>query len=153
MRRLLEEIQLDEGFSEKPYIDVLVARDPEAAGIPKNEFEIIKKHFDKLKVTFGYGSTFITKKGAEATLEEVMDSKISRILEAKPIIHRLPTEKQEVIFSMVYQIGVTGVLKFKKMWAALENFDYEEAAKEGRDSLWYRQTPNRAEKLMRILES
>ena len=39
------------------------------------------------------------------------------------------------------------------MHAALNREDWAEAAKEGRDSLWYRQVPNRAERLMSRLEN
>lgn len=34
------------------------------------------------------------------------------------------------------------------MFTALEIENYQEAAKEGMDSLWAKQTPNRAEELM-----
>jgi hypothetical protein len=47
----------------------------------------------------------------------------------------------------------TRLSKFKKMNAALSNADWKEAAKEGRDSLWYRQVTNRAERLMSRLEN
>jgi len=41
---------------------------------------------------------------------------------------------------------------FKKFNAAIESGDWMEAAKEGRDSRWYRQVTNRAERLMVRLE-
>ena len=152
-KNLLEEIIKDEGFSSKPYIDILVKKDPESVGIPKDEFDIIEKHFDKLKVTFGYGSTYITEKGAEATTRDILSQKIDELLQAKPIIMRLPQEKQLALFNMNYQLGTNGLLKFKRMWEALEAFDYKKAGIEARDSKWHSQTPQRAEKLARILEA
>ena len=43
--------------------------------------------------------------------------------------------------------------KFRKMHQALESQNWEEAAKEGRDSKWYEQVTNRAERLMSKLEN
>ena len=48
---------------------------------------------------------------------------------------------------MCYQLGVTGVSKFKKTIAYLQNKQWEEASVEMLDSLWARQTPNRAKEL------
>ena len=52
---------------------------------------------------------------------------------------------------MCYQLGVTGVSKFKKTLAYLENFEYRMASKEMLDSRWARQTPNRAKRLSDII--
>ena len=43
--------------------------------------------------------------------------------------------------------------KFKKHNAALESGDWKTAAVEGRDSRWYNQVTNRAERLMTRLEN
>jgi len=54
---------------------------------------------------------------------------------------------KEVLVNMVYQIGEGGVSKFKNMWSALDREDYGEASFQMLDSLWAKQTPNRANKL------
>lgn len=59
----------------------------------------------------------------------------------------------EIIVEMVFQLGMGGVSKFKKMWSALENQDYEEAANQMLDSKWATQTKNRAETLAEIMRS
>jgi len=48
---------------------------------------------------------------------------------------------------MVFQLGETGVSKFKNMWKALEQDppEYITAAMEMLDSRWAKQTKNRAE--------
>lgn len=53
-------------------------------------------------------------------------------------------QRQAILISMCYQLGVSGVLKFNNMWTALERSDFELASKEMLDSLWARQTKNRA---------
>jgi len=59
----------------------------------------------------------------------------------------MPQEIKDVVMEMCYQLGVTGVSKFKKTIAYLQNKQWEEASVEMLDSLWARQTPNRAKEL------
>ena len=54
---------------------------------------------------------------------------------------------------MVFQLGVGGVGKFKKMWEALRKKDYGEASFQMMDSRWAKQTPNRAESLSKVMRS
>jgi lysozyme len=48
---------------------------------------------------------------------------------------------------MSYQMGTTGVMKFKNTLTAIEHGDYELAALGMLDSTWAKQTPNRARRL------
>ncbi len=53
-------------------------------------------------------------------------------------------QRQAILISLAYQVGVDGILKFKKMWTALESSNFEEASRQMLDSLWAKQTKNRA---------
>ena len=53
---------------------------------------------------------------------------------------------------MMFNMGRTRLTKFRKHNAALQEGDWKTAAIEGRDSRWYRQVTNRAERLMKRLE-
>ena len=53
---------------------------------------------------------------------------------------------------MTFNMGMTRLQKFKKMHEALEAQNWKQAAIEGRDSKWYKQVTNRAERLMSALE-
>ena len=64
-----------------------------------------------------------------------------------------PDEVQEILVNMMFNMGRPRLSQFKKMNAALKKDDFKEAAKEGRDSRWYRQVTNRAERLMNRLEN
>ena len=66
--------------------------------------------------------------------------------------HNWPEEVQLIMVNMMFNMGPTRMAKFKNMQAALSIKNWNEAAAEGRDSLWYRQVTNRAERLMRRLE-
>ena len=52
-----------------------------------------------------------------------------------------------VIVEMCFQLGKPRVMKFKKMWAALRNNDFEEAANQMIGSAWHKQTTSRCESL------
>lgn len=60
--------------------------------------------------------------------------------------------RQAVLLSLAYQLGIAGLMKFKKMWLALERNDFESAAKEMLDSLWAKQTPNRARRQAKTMK-
>ena len=70
-----------------------------------------------------------------------------------PTWHTFPEEVQEILVNMMFNLGRPRLGKFKKMKAALEERDWKTAAIEGRDSLWYRQVSNRAERLMKRMEN
>jgi len=65
----------------------------------------------------------------------------------------LPDEVQQILVNMMFNMGRTRLSKFKKFNAAILEHDWSTAAVEGRDSLWYRQVTNRAERLMSRLEA
>ena len=125
--------------------------------------ELIKKHEgfrgmpyeDSLGFpTIGYGTKLpITKEEAEILLKHRLDIKIQEITNYEPFYLELPPKAQKVIANMAYQLGVGGVMKFKKMWEALKNEDYKTAADEMLNSKWARQTPNRANELSEIMRS
>jgi lysozyme len=64
-----------------------------------------------------------------------------------------PDEVQQILVNMMFNMGRPRLSGFKKFNAAIEAGDWTEAAKEGRDSRWYNQVSNRAERLMVRLEN
>ena len=63
-----------------------------------------------------------------------------------------PEEVKQVVANMMFNMGLTRLSKFNKHNAALQCGDWKGAAIEGRDSRWYKQVTNRAERLMKRLE-
>ena len=63
-----------------------------------------------------------------------------------------PEEVQNILINMTFNMGLPRLSKFKNMHRALEKQDWKQAAIEGRDSKWYEQVNNRAERLMSKLE-
>ena len=64
-----------------------------------------------------------------------------------------PDEVQQILVNMMFNMGRPRLSKFKKMNEAIAQKDWKRAATEGRDSQWYRQVTNRAERLMTRMEN
>lgn len=60
----------------------------------------------------------------------------------------LDAVRQLVVADMVFNLGLSRFLNFKRMQAALKREEYGLAAVEGKDSKWFRQVGRRAVKLM-----
>lgn len=98
--------------------------------------------------TIGYGTKLPINEEEATLLLEYRLNKTRANLLSSLYNYDLPNEVWDILLNMSYQLGVGGVLKFKKMLEALKNKDYVEASKQGMDSLWAKQTPNRAKRLM-----
>ena len=81
-------------------------------------------------------------------LLKLMIAKITdQLEEALPVINRLDTVRQDVLINMTYNMGLVGLLKFKKMIVALEKKDYRTASIEMLDSKWKDDVGDRAPEL------
>jgi len=60
----------------------------------------------------------------------------------------LPEEAQLILANMMFNMGRPRLSKFKKMNLAIMDEDYLEASLQMEDSKWYKQVPNRAERLV-----
>jgi len=127
-------------------------------------YEIYKDHLGY--PTFGIGHLVIEKDpewGAETgtpvseeRVDECFESDVQTVIEDCIKLHAgwdgYPQEAKQIIANMMFNMGLTRLSKFNKHNAALQCGDWKEAAKEGRDSRWYKQVTNRAERLMKRLE-
>ncbi|HBA9627248.1 TPA: glycoside hydrolase family protein [Escherichia coli] len=59
--------------------------------------------------------------------------------------------RRAALINMVFQLGINGVLKFKKMIAYMNTRQFDKAADEALDSLWAKQTPNRAKRVTDVI--
>ncbi len=66
---------------------------------------------------------------------------------------QFPGEVQEILANMAYNLGVTGLLKFKRTLSLIRSQAYHEAADALVASLWYRQVGNRAKRLVARLRA
>ena len=114
MDALTRQIAIHEGFSSKAYTDTTG------------------------HLTIGYGLNLqsgITQKEAQLLLEcriEQCKDELAPI----PAFKYLDSVRQGVLVEMVYNLGLQGLLSFKRMLAALEGHKYVLAVTEAKNSKW-----------------
>ena len=94
----------------------------------------------------------ITLEYAGKLLKEDINIAIDSLRKNVPVFSELDEVRQYALISMAFNLGIKRLLSFKKMLLALESKNYEVAAKEMKDSLWYRQVKGRAEKLINLMK-
>lgn len=79
--------------------------------------------------------------------------RLSKLLSKYDWYKNCSQNRKAILISMAYQMGINGLLKFKRMLAAMNNEDWDVAYMEGLDSVWAKQTPKRAKRQMQALRS
>jgi lysozyme len=101
--------------------------------------------------TIGYGfaikDLYLTKEVCDLILNQKVSQLKININKSFDWYKDSPEEVKDVVTEMCYQIGLSGFSKFKKTIYYLETKQYQEASVEMLDSLWAKQTPNRAKSL------
>jgi lysozyme len=93
----------------------------------------------------------ISSDEADYFLDNDIASAKQQLLANYPATANMDEVRQGVLIEMIFQLGIGGVAKFPKMWAAINNQDWAEAANQMLDSAWHKQTPERAEELASIM--
>ena len=135
MERLLKSVKEHEGYRNKGYLDSLGKRTVGVGHLCVEDFwEDDKEYEEKFLLTI---------------LEHDLKSAIKSAEELCSDCPDLDDLAKELIVEMVFQLGKTGVSKFRNMWKALQHDppNYERASLEMLDSRWASQTPNRAKKM------
>lgn len=104
------------------------------------------------KLTIGYGRNLDDRGISVAEAEFLLNYDLSwceaSARHSIPRFSKLSSLRQEVLVEMVFQLGLAGVLRFKRMIQAIRDKDYTLAAAEMLDSKWAQQdTPARAKRL------
>lgn len=128
---LIDEIKVHEGFRDKVYK--------------------CSEGFDTIGYGFAIKDLVLDEDIADLILQRKLEDLQERIKRKFDWFKESPNEVQDVVSNMCYQIGLSGFSKFKKTIYYLETEQYEEASEEMLDSLWARQTPNRAKELSKII--
>ena len=135
MTRLMKSVKAHEGFRNSVYKDTLGKR------------------------TVGYGHLCVedhwedNREYTVPELERVLEADLNNAIRgAEELCSDCPVlddQAKEIIVEMVFQLGKTGVSKFRNMWKALKQTppSYSVAATEMLDSRWAKQTPNRAKEM------
>ena len=102
-------------------------------------------------LTIGYGLNIdagISEPLAAQILEWQVAECTAAIAGALPFWDKLSQARQEVFVNMGYNLGVDGLLGFRKMISAAAAGDIVGVCREMRDSKWYKQVGSRADELI-----
>lgn len=104
--------------------------------------------------TIGVGRLIDERKGGHLSDDEIdylLDNDISRIrfqlARDLPWIDQLGDARQAVLIGMAFQMGIDGLLKFHHTLGMVLLGDYEGASEGMLDSLWAKQTSERAKRM------
>ena len=140
-------LEFHEGFRSKPYLctqgkkTIGIGRNLEANPFTEAERLVIKNPDN------------ITKQEAYFLLENDIIETISLLDNMVRCFAKLDDERKYALIDMGFQMGVSGVCKFKNMLAAMNAGDFEKASKECLNSNYAKQTPARAERIAKLIKT
>ena len=136
---LREEIEVDEGCVYKIY---RCSEGYPTAGVGHLLTEWDEEYYDK-----PIGTPVSEEKVQEWFVNDVQTA-INDCNDIFNSFEKLPEDIQHVLINMAFQLGGPRLRKFKLMIAAVEMEDYREMALQMEDSRWFKQTTNRAQRLI-----
>lgn len=132
--RVSSDLRADEGWRPLPY----------------------KDHLGYL--TIGYGFLIDPRKSrgmplevAEFWLRWEVEQRWGHLLERAPFLQDQHPDVQVALLNMSFQLGVNGVLNFRRMISSLRAGDRSGAAHHALDSVWATQTPQRAQRIASLI--
>ena len=135
---LREQLKIDEGVKYEIYLDHL---DLPTFGIG----HLVRK--EDPEYGWDVGEPVSDDRVAEA-FESDIQITIDDCEKLYPDFYELPEEAQLIIANMCFNLGYPRLSKFKGMKRGVDDRDWMAAATEMVDSRWYRQVPNRADRLV-----
>lgn len=121
----------------------------------RDEDEILHAYHDHLGyLTIGVGRLIDKRKGGGITPEESayllsndIDKREAELLRRAPWMASLDPVRFGALLNMAFQMGVDGLLGFKNTLAMVRAGDYAGASVGMLESLWAKQTPERAKRI------
>jgi lysozyme len=136
--KLRADLELDEGVKHEIYLDHL--------GLPTFGIGHLIRDEDP-----EYGEdvgTPVTDNRVAEAFEQDIQITIDDCEKLYPDFYELPEEAQLIIANMCFNLGYPRLSAFKGMKRGVDARDWNAAADEMVDSRWYRQVPNRADRLV-----
>ena len=143
IERLKEEIKEDEGYKNEIYLDHLSLK---TLGVG----HLLKETDPEYDLEVG---THIDDERVNELFEQDINVTIDECRKLYYDFDKLPEEAQHIIANMMFNMGRPRLSRFHKMKRAVENRDWKEASNQMKDSKWYRQVTNRADRLCNRMEN
>jgi len=110
--------------------------------------------------TIGVGRLIDKRRGGGLRPDEItyllnndIQDRREALKKALPFFGNLSSARQGVLINMAFQLGTAGLLEFKQTLKLIEGGDWASAAKAMLDSKWATQTPARAARLAKQMET
>ena len=141
--KLRKQLEIDEGVVHEIYLDHLgyatfgighLVRDTD----PENGWEV--------------GTAVSESRCIEAFESDIMGV-LSDCETLYPDFGDLPEEAQQIIANMMFNMGLSRMRQFKGMKKGVDAREWDSAADEMVDSVWYKQVTNRAERLVKRMRA
>ena len=140
---LKKELAIDEGIRCQIYLDHL--------GYPTFGIgHLIKKDDPEYGQPVG---TDVSEKRVDECFKEDIKITLGDCLKLYDDFYELPEEVQLIIANMMFNLGYPRLSKFRGMKRGVDAKDWNKAADEMVDSVWYTQVPNRAERLVQRMRA
>ena len=143
MEKLRQQLIIDEGVKYEVYLDHLSLK---TCGIG----HYIRQDEPEFDLEVG---TQITEDRCTELFEEDIKSVIKDCKKVFEDWDDMDEELKLICCNMMFNLGLPRFSRFRKMINNIINKDYKKAAEEMRDSRWYRQVTNRAERLASRMEA
>jgi len=111
-------------------------------------------------LTIGYGRMIDERLGGYLSEEEagfLLENDIIRVendLDKNlPWWRSMPENAQQALANMCFQLGIKKLKQFKTTLGFLKQKEYNKAADSALDSLWAKQTPNRAKRVTDLMKT
>lgn len=137
MHKLRIRIKKNEGYCNKPYKDQL-------GNLTIGYGHLIKKSEDFSSI----------KKRSRKFLNKIFFTDLDKAIsdfKKNYDVTKIPKHIQEVVVEMIFQLGINNVIKFNKFNKHIANKEFFMAALEMVNSRWYKQTPKRADLLIKLM--
>ena len=143
IEQLREELKIDEGVKYEIYLDHL--------GLPTCGIGHLIQSTDP-----EHGLEVGTKVDEER-VNELFDEDIQVTIQECKYLYNdfddLPEEAQRIIANMMFNLGRPRLSRFLKMKQHVDNRDFASASQEMKNSKWYRQVTNRAQRLVERMQN
>jgi lysozyme len=147
MNNLIEQLKIDEGYSEHVY------KCPAGANTVGFGYNLDSNslHLSSLEINHAFRNGM-----GEVEAERILLIMVKKTVEELQRIftnwNTISKTRQDALINMCFNLGVTRFLKFKKMIVLVEDNDFVAASKEGLNSLWAKQLPARSKRVMDLLK-
>jgi lysozyme len=143
MEKLRQQLIIDEGVKYSVYLDHLSLK---SCGIG----HYIRQDEPEFDLEVG---TQITEDRCTELFEEDIKSVMKDCKKVFEDWDDMEEEVKQICANMMFNLGLPRFSKFRKTINNIINKNYTKAAEEMRDSRWYRQVTNRAERLAKRMEA